>query len=262
MCLYVSTPLHIFQPKLGWREKASLRWFQTPENIHGVEPANTSPLLHSLGKELGLWQCDHWQDTGENSNCCHYFECDYRWGLDWWMDLLTTYTHDLELQAITVPLLKAKRGKVIPWAMETNRVVVSRLPHSLDNQPTDGDEAVSLTHWSPFTPRKIPGTNFCYCLCRPWSHILAGRVRSTKKSNVLIRNWTQGLPACAIVPQPTMPPSTTTISTINKLPQHLLSLFQPVVSSPPVPWQWLLTAEILQHNTLRFYLCSLPYRTA
>jgi hypothetical protein len=29
----------------------------------------------------------------------------YRWGLDWWMDLLTTYTHGSELQAITAPLL-------------------------------------------------------------------------------------------------------------------------------------------------------------
>jgi hypothetical protein len=26
---------------------------------------------------------------------------DYRRGMDWWMDLLTTYTRDLELQAIT-----------------------------------------------------------------------------------------------------------------------------------------------------------------
>jgi hypothetical protein len=26
--------------------------------------------------------------------------CDYRRGMDWWMDLLATYTHDSELQAI------------------------------------------------------------------------------------------------------------------------------------------------------------------
>jgi hypothetical protein len=31
--------------------------------------------------------------------------CDYRRGLDWLLDLLTTYTHDLELRAITAPLL-------------------------------------------------------------------------------------------------------------------------------------------------------------
>jgi hypothetical protein len=33
-------------------------------------------------------------------------------------------------------------------------------PHCLDNWLTDSGE-VSLTHWPPFTPRKIPGTHFC-----------------------------------------------------------------------------------------------------
>jgi hypothetical protein len=31
------------------------------------------------------------------------YMCDYRRGLDWWMDLFTTYTHDSELKAITAP---------------------------------------------------------------------------------------------------------------------------------------------------------------
>jgi hypothetical protein len=69
-----------------------------------------------------------------------------REGLDWWMDLLTTYTHDSELQAITAPPL---------------------------------------------------------------------------------------------------------ISTIHKSPQHLLSLFQPAVSSSAIPWQRFLTVEILQLHALR-----------
>jgi hypothetical protein len=30
-----------------------------------------------------------------------WFRGDHRWCLDWWMDLLTTYTHDSELQALT-----------------------------------------------------------------------------------------------------------------------------------------------------------------
>jgi hypothetical protein len=30
-----------------------------------------------------------------------YLMCDYRRGLDWWMDLLTTYTHHSEVQIIT-----------------------------------------------------------------------------------------------------------------------------------------------------------------
>jgi hypothetical protein len=52
------------------------------------------------------------------------------------------------------------------------------------------------------------------------------------------------------------------ISTIYKSPQHSLSLFQPAVSSLVVPWQQLLTVEILQLHVLRFYLQSLLGRTA
>jgi hypothetical protein len=37
----------------------------------------------------------------------------------------------------------------------------SRLPHFLNNRLTDDGEVLSLTHWPPFTPRKIPGTHFC-----------------------------------------------------------------------------------------------------
>jgi hypothetical protein len=36
------------------------------------------------------------------------------------------------------------------------------------------------------------------------------------------------------------------IYTFYKSLQHPLSLFQPAVSSPAIPWQWLLTVEILQ----------------
>jgi hypothetical protein len=51
------------------------------------------------------------------------------------------------------------------------------------------------------------------------------------------------------------------ISTIHKLPQNPLRLFQPAVSSPAVPWQRLLTVAILQLYTSRSFLLSLPYRT-
>jgi hypothetical protein len=37
---------------------------------------------------------------------------------------------------------------------------------------------------------------------------------------------------------------------LYKSPQHLPSLFQPAVSSPDVPWQRLLTVEILQLHAL------------
>jgi hypothetical protein len=44
----------------------------------------------------------HWKEAPY----CHVVcMCDYRRGLDWRMDLLTTYTLDFELQAITAPLL-------------------------------------------------------------------------------------------------------------------------------------------------------------
>jgi hypothetical protein len=38
---------------------------------------------------------------------------------------------------------------------------MSRLPHFLDNWPTDGGEVVSLRRRPAFAPRKIPGTHFC-----------------------------------------------------------------------------------------------------
>jgi hypothetical protein len=43
--------------------------------------------------------------------------------------------------------------------------------------------------------------------------------------------------------------STTANLTIHKSPKHLLNLFRPAVSSPPVPWQRLLTVEILNFMT-------------
>jgi hypothetical protein len=51
------------------------------------------------------------------------------------------------------------------------------------------------------------------------------------------------------------------LSTIHKSPQHSLNLFQPAVSSPTVPWQLLLTVEILQLHALRSCLHSLACRT-
>jgi hypothetical protein len=42
--------------------------------------------------------------------------------------------------------------------------------------------------------------------------------------------------------------------TVRKLQQHPLSLFQPLISSPAVPWQRLLIMEIPQFRALGFYL--------
>jgi hypothetical protein len=55
--------------------------------------------------------------------------------------------------------------------------------------------------------------------------------------------------------------STTSISTIHKSLQHPLRLFQPAVSSPAIPWQQLLTVEILQLHAFKSSLHRPPYRT-
>jgi hypothetical protein len=51
------------------------------------------------------------------------------------------------------------------------------------------------------------------------------------------------------------------IYTLYKSLQRLPSLLQPAVSSPAIPWQQLLSVEILQLHMLRFYLHSLSCRT-
>jgi hypothetical protein len=53
----------------------------------------------------------------------------------------------------------------------------------------------------PFTPRKIPGTHFCYRLSRPQRHSAAGEIRSNEKSNGLNGNRNRELPAYSTVPQ-------------------------------------------------------------
>jgi hypothetical protein len=57
-----------------------------------------------------------------------------------------------------------------------------RLPHFVDNRPTDGGEFVSLKLRPPFTPRKIPGTDFCQRLSRPQGHFAAGRITLIEKN--------------------------------------------------------------------------------
>jgi hypothetical protein len=52
----------------------------------------------------------------------------------------------------------------------------------------------------------------------------------------------------------------TLISTLHKSPQYPLSLFQPAVSSRAVPWQRLLTVEILQLPALRSFCHNRPCR--
>jgi hypothetical protein len=55
------------------------------------------------------------------------------------------------------------KGKAIPVTGHRGPqgCETSRLPHFLDDLLTHGGEVVSIMHWLPFTPRMIPGTQFC-----------------------------------------------------------------------------------------------------
>jgi hypothetical protein len=53
----------------------------------------------------------------------------------------------------------------------------------------------------PFTPRKIPGTHFCYRLSQNQGLSVAGRIRSTEKSNDLFGNQNRDLLAGSAMPQ-------------------------------------------------------------
>jgi hypothetical protein len=76
---------------------------------------------------------------------------------------------------------------------------MSRLPHFLDSRLTDGGEVVIFTRRSPFTPRKIPATDFSSRLNRRQGHIEAGRIMSIEKIH-LTGTRSRDLPACSIVP--------------------------------------------------------------
>jgi hypothetical protein len=57
--------------------------------------------------------------------------------------------------------------------------------------------------WASRASRPLAQEDSWYSfLSRPHGHSVVGRIRSTEKSNDLIRNWTRDLPVCSIVPQP------------------------------------------------------------
>jgi hypothetical protein len=105
---------------------------------------------------------------------------DVRQLLKIWWEETTWRPHKGEGKAIPVTGRKGSLG------CET-----LRFPRFLDNQRTDGGKVVSLTRQLPLTPQE---------------HSVAGRIKSIEKPSDLIMNQTHDLPACSLVPQPTILP--------------------------------------------------------
>jgi hypothetical protein len=136
-----------------------------------------------------------------------------------------------------------------------------RLPHFLDNRLTDGGQLVS----HPLPPGRFLVLISVKRLSPPQGHSAVGRIRSTEKSKALSGNWTRDLPACSIVPQPTMllhsptciyftyyvciPENCTLIST-----PHLQSLLLPLASQ-----LWPKTAFITMYTDVRMGQITLFY---
>jgi hypothetical protein len=73
--------------------------------------------------------------------CCHVWVCDYRRGLDWWMHLLSTYTNNSELQALTAPpLISARYKSLYTKPFPACCVSTSRSPATVSNS---GDSSAS-----------------------------------------------------------------------------------------------------------------------
>jgi hypothetical protein len=112
--------------------------------------------------------------------------------------------------------------------------------------------------------------SLCDCFCSAAMSMLSGCMCVTLDRVLdwildLLTTYTHNLELQAITAPPLIP-------TIHKSSQHPLSLFQPAVFSPAIPWQKFLTVEILQHHTLKSSLNGsslptasfphrLPYRT-
>jgi hypothetical protein len=76
----------------------------------------------------------------------------------------------------------------------------------------------------PFTPRKIPGTHFCWRLSRPQGHSAAGRIWPIEKFNDNIRNRTRDLLACSTVPQPTPLPRAPSVLVYTLQTENMVEL--------------------------------------
>jgi hypothetical protein len=99
LCLHVKCNLdNIISIKIQFYCRISTRILYSGEDWLSMY-SHWLGLLHTL--------CVAWTHTEEIRSIClnlyilSWFTCGYRQGMDWWIDLLTTYTHHSELQVIT-----------------------------------------------------------------------------------------------------------------------------------------------------------------
>jgi hypothetical protein len=86
--------------------------------------------------------------------------CVYRRGLDGWMDLLTTYTHDSELQAITAPPLISPIHKSPQYLLSLLPACCVLTSRSLATASNSGDSSVSR---SQVLSSQLPVQNWSQC---------------------------------------------------------------------------------------------------
>jgi hypothetical protein len=73
------------------------------------------------------------------------FRGDYRRSMDWWMDLLTTYTHHSELQVITALLLISTLYQSLEHLLSLFPSCCIFFSHSLAAAPDSGDSSASCS---------------------------------------------------------------------------------------------------------------------
>jgi hypothetical protein len=93
---------------------------------------------------------------------CNLQLVEFKEGVEWNTQFQTT-NFTVSNPNKPIDKMRYKKGKAIPvTGREAHRVVRRRGSHIfVDKRLTDGGEVISLTHRSPFTPRKISGTHFC-----------------------------------------------------------------------------------------------------
>jgi hypothetical protein len=94
--------------------------------------------MGNVSKINSVTKCNYAELSCNQGNfplCCGIFACnvllrfrgDYRRGLDWWVDLLTTYTYNSELQVITaLSLICTLYESLHPKCSPTCNVLTSR----------------------------------------------------------------------------------------------------------------------------------------